>query len=295
MGKQLAAWYLQTWDFVTAMFFMYKTGQLSYSMWRRYAQVDERFQIQDKIDAWNAFFVKGKENFDKWEKENEVGRKVLAAMRTVWLVEERSLKKTGWRQRRRQSRYRLVQAIYDLSYLAGRSVSNLFRLVTGGGSTSQELSEFLKGVRWNISAARLDSIGSRIGAISAALVAVNIIGALYTISPSFVMILGILLSIIWPTWFPELLERCQKLTEETRAKGRGAGSHEPSNVSSVDKSGYHFYIDRAGKKRYYCVAPPNPFQWRQENQKKNRLHWPWKRPPTQQQTSSLLDFFKFSL
>ena len=51
-GQRIAKSYLQVYDMVTALFFMYKTGQLSYSMWRRYADLDGRFQIQDKIDAW---------------------------------------------------------------------------------------------------------------------------------------------------------------------------------------------------------------------------------------------------
>ena len=42
------------------------------------------------MDAWNARFVEGKKNFDEWERENEIGRKVLAGLRTVWMVEENS-------------------------------------------------------------------------------------------------------------------------------------------------------------------------------------------------------------
>ena len=34
--------------------------------------------------------------FDKWEKQNEVGRKVLAGLRTTWLVEELSLKNIAY-------------------------------------------------------------------------------------------------------------------------------------------------------------------------------------------------------
>ena len=51
-GRRIAKSYLQVYDMFNALFFMYKTGQLSYSMWRRYAEIDQRFQIQDKIDAW---------------------------------------------------------------------------------------------------------------------------------------------------------------------------------------------------------------------------------------------------
>ena len=51
-GRRITKSYLQVYDMVTALFFMYKTGQLSYSMWRKYADLDDRFQLQDKIDAW---------------------------------------------------------------------------------------------------------------------------------------------------------------------------------------------------------------------------------------------------
>lgn len=51
-GRRIAKSYLQVYDMFSALFFMYKTGQLSYSMWRKYADLDGRFQIQDKIDAW---------------------------------------------------------------------------------------------------------------------------------------------------------------------------------------------------------------------------------------------------
>lgn len=262
------------------LFFMYKTGQLSYDMYKRYALLDERFRIQDKIDAWNAVFVEGKENFDKWEKENEVGRKVLATLRTVWLVEERSLKKKGLKRIRKRSRYRLVQLVYDGAYFTGRFVASLWRLISGGGS-SQELSEFLRGIRVDISKSRLDEIGSRIGACVAALVAVNITGALFTLSPAFLGILAIGLGLMWPTWFPELLDRTKRLMQDTRARGRGEEEKTPSALPpggrTVDKSRYSFYITREGKKRYYRVTQTPPFRQRQDEVNPG-FRWPWQKP-----------------
>ena len=58
-GRRLTKSYLQLYDMINAMFFMYKTGQLSYSMWRRYAEIDGRFRIQDKIDAWVSLLQTG--------------------------------------------------------------------------------------------------------------------------------------------------------------------------------------------------------------------------------------------
>ena len=87
-GRRLATMFLRVYDFFNGVWFMYKTGQLSYAYYKQFAQMDERFALTDKIDAWNARFQKGKVSFDKWEQENEVGRRILAGLRTVWLVEE---------------------------------------------------------------------------------------------------------------------------------------------------------------------------------------------------------------
>ena len=221
-------------------------------------------------------FIEGKENFDKWEKENEVGRKVLATVRTFWLVEERSLKKKGLKRVRKRSRYRVIQFIYDGSYFAGRFVASLWRLISGGG-TSEELSEFLRGIRLDISKARLESIGSRIGAIVGALVAVNITGALYTLSPPFLMFLAIAASLVWPTWVPEFFNRCRRLAEETRARGRGEEEKEALSARGVDKSRYHYYVNREGKKKYYRVTQTPLFRQRRESEQKG-FRWPWQKP-----------------
>ena len=238
----------------------------------------------------NAVFIEGKENFDKWEKENEVGRKVLATMRTIWLVEERSLKKKGLKRVRKRSRYRVVQFLYDGAYFTGRFVASLWRLISGGG-TSQELSEFLRGIRVDISKARLDTIGRRIGAAMAALVGVNIAGALYTLSPAFLMFLAVAAGLVWPTWFPELLDRCRRLAEETRARGRGEDEQEEAlPARGLDKSRYHYYVNRGGKKKYYRVAQTPRLRHRRESEQKG-FRWPWQKPeePTR---SSFFDFLQ---
>ena len=96
-GQALAKAYLKLYDTVQTVFFLYKTGQLSYTYYQQYQNLDQRFGIQTKMDAWNARFVQGKRNFDAWEQENEIGRKVLAALRTAWLVEEQRGSRRRWR------------------------------------------------------------------------------------------------------------------------------------------------------------------------------------------------------
>lgn len=88
-GRSLARFYLKLYDAIQTVWFLFKTGQLSYDYYQRYQSLDQRFGIQRKMDAWNARFVQGKRNFDAWERENEIGRKVLATLRTAWLVEEK--------------------------------------------------------------------------------------------------------------------------------------------------------------------------------------------------------------
>jgi hypothetical protein len=89
MGRRLAKAYLTVYDTMYGIWFMYKTGQLSYEYYKQYSKLDQRFGIQEKMDAWNARFIQGKQNFDAWEKNNEIGRRVLASFRTAWLVEEK--------------------------------------------------------------------------------------------------------------------------------------------------------------------------------------------------------------
>lgn len=214
----------------------------------------------------------------------------MAIVRTAWLVEERSLKRKGLKRLRKRSKYRVIQIIYDAAYFSGRFVSSLWRFVSGGG-TSEELSEFLRGIRVDISAARLDSIGSRFGAIVAALVAVNIAGALFTISPTFLMLLSVVVGLVWPTWFPELWERCRRLAQDTRARGRGEDEKDPvQSTRGVDKSRYNFYLDRNGKKKYYRVTQAPLFRQRQEARPKG-FGWPWQKPP-EPERKSLRDFLR---
>lgn len=99
-GERIARFVLWWHDAVVSILFLYKTGQLSYQYYKAYAAMDQRWGVQTKLDAWNSRFVSGKQKFDAWEKNNEIGRKTLAILRTVWLVEEKQ---------RRRYRQRLVR------------------------------------------------------------------------------------------------------------------------------------------------------------------------------------------
>ena len=64
-----------------------KSYYTSLECWVRidYAFVDQRRILDDKMDAWNVRFQDGKEQFDGWERENEVlvGQGVLAGLCTA--------------------------------------------------------------------------------------------------------------------------------------------------------------------------------------------------------------------
>ena len=289
VGSRTARTSLQVYDFVNALIFMWKTGVLSYEYWKQYATLDKRFKIQDKIDAWNARFIEGKEQFDKWEKDNEVGRKVLATLRTVWLVEERSLKKGLMKSRReRRSRYRIIQLVYDLAYIVGKFIGSVVRLLTGGDNT--ELTEFWRGIRANRSLAGLGvgGLGARVGAVVGALIMVNLMGALFTISPIFLGICATIAGLIWPTWLTELVDRWTQYLQDTRTVGQGemtatrtrnastsSSSSSPFSAlrrSPVDRTQYNFFVRKNGTKRYYRTGQPI-WPWLKPRPKNKRRWW----------------------
>jgi hypothetical protein len=266
-GRQLAKAFLKVSDAWQAFFFMYKTGQLSYEYYKTYAALDNRFAIQNKIDAWNARFVEGKMAFDRWERENEVGRKLLAGLRTAWLVEERSQKKrTGLlkRSQRHQSRYRIIQFLYDAAYTCGKLWSSMWSALLGG-EIGAEIQAFFRGLLRG-DANSLSTAQARVRGIVLTVVAVYLTGALFTISPGILAIFAAGLGWIWPTWTSEIVERTGNFFDETRARGKGESissySTKRSNAmlaksnARFDKSRYHFYRTADGNKRYYRVGQP---------------------------------------
>jgi hypothetical protein len=299
-GRKLAKMYLKVYDAFQTFFFMYKTGQLSYEYYQRYAELDKRFEIQSKIDAWNARFVEGKIAFDRWEKEHEVGRKVLAALRTAWLVEERSLKKrTGLLKRNefRNSQYRLVQFVYDVTFTVGRILGKLRTKIFGEpDGASSPIVEFFRGLfrGGNVSnedGNRFSNFSSRIKGIVVAVVSVNLIGALFTMSPSFLALMAVGVGLVWPSWISELAERSRVFLEETRIRGSGSEQQQQQqprrsifskeiSKKAVNKNMYHYYRTADGKKRYYRVGKPwsfTPRPFYREEPKSSNFFWPWAR------------------
>jgi hypothetical protein len=266
-GRQLAKAFLKVSDACQAFFFMYKTGQLSYEYYKTYAALDNRFAIQNKIDAWNARFVEGKLAFDRWERENEVGRKLLAGLRTAWLVEERSQKKrTGLlkRSQRHQSRYRIIQFLYDAAYTIGKLWSSIWSAILGG-EIGSEIRAFFRGLVRS-DASSLSTAQSRIRGIVMTVVALYLTGAMFTISPALLAIMAAGLGWIWPTWTSEIVERTGSFFDETRARGKGetvsSYTMKRSNARMTKpgtlfhKTRYHYYRTPDGKKRYYRVGEP---------------------------------------
>lgn len=56
LGRNLAKTFLTVYDAANAVFFMYKTGELSYAYYKRFSVLDDKFKINAKIDAWNSRF-----------------------------------------------------------------------------------------------------------------------------------------------------------------------------------------------------------------------------------------------
>lgn len=277
LGVRLTNLALQVIDHVQTFWFLYKTGQLSYQYYKQYEAIDQRFQIQSKMDAWNARFQEGKRNFDAWEQENEIGRTMLAGLRTVWLVDERAK-----RRAKQSSRYRVVQYFYDTKYLVSRWLQKSWKRVRSREWVAS-FQEYWKGIQKDV-LINSDGWGTRMGAIVASLVVVNMTGALFAISPGLLALVAILLGVIWPSWVPELADRLSLLLEETRARGRGdseIGSDARSNLliqpgtrintarllGRYDKTKYHSYRRSDGSKKFYrtgqSVFGPGG-RWRQE-------------------------------
>jgi len=254
-GKKIATTYLQVWDLFQGIWFMYRTGQLSYEYYRTYAALDKRFGIQTKMDAWNARFIEGKENFDRWEKENEIGRKVLAGLRTAWMVEESSYKKQSYLKRgKKRSKYRLIQVGIDVMDWFKRLFHALWGLVRGGDS--KELSEITKGIRVGFQELNLEVVSQRTGAAIGALVAVNLIGAMFAVAPYLLGVTAIISGVIWPNWMGNTAKVIKEVIDETRARGRGEQimkeqKQKKEKLPFVDKKSFHFYVGKDGKKKWY--------------------------------------------
>lgn len=251
-GRKVASLYLIINDFCKGVWFMYRTGQLSYEYYKTYELLDKKFAIQNKMDAWNARFVEGKRNFDAWESENEVGRKMLAGLRTAWLLEEKSYKS----QIGSRSKYRLIQYAIDIIDWLKRFTIALWGTITGSGNS--DLREILMGIKSSMVELNLEIVSQRAGASAAALIGVNLIGALFALAPQLLGLCAIICGIVWPNWLGVMFQSINEVMENMRARGRGEKRENQTDFSTklkgktpVDRKNFHYFIDKSGKKSWY--------------------------------------------
>lgn len=248
-GRRCGRFFLTVYDAVNVLWYMYKTGKLSYSYYKQYESLDSRFQITDKIDAWNARFQEGKRQFDQWEKENEISRRLLAGLRTFWLVEEQSYKRTS---KKYGSQNRIVMVANTVYSYVTRFFHAMWKLMKGGGNT-EELDDLLKGIQADISELNFVKLGQQLGSGLTALVAVNVIAALFLISPGLVGAVCFVCGMIWPTWIGGAYRRFTKKISDTADKGR----RDMALKKSASEGGrYHYFIREDGTKRWYRTGRP---------------------------------------
>ena len=264
LGRSVAKRWLRAWDFATAMWFMYKTGELSYDYWRRYEDLDRRLGLTDKVDAWNARFVQGKQGFDRWEQDNEVGRKVLATLRTMWMVEEQSYQRQFKERKGRMSKNAVVKYIQNFFAWMRRVLIAGWNIVAV--DRQGELKEFVAGIKVQLSKLMSTRVViQRAGSAISLLVLVNFIGALFASSPGVLSMIALICGIIWPDWAGLTLERIMNIVDETRALGRGEDSRRSSSLVSTTSSSsaqasepvrFSFFERRDGSKRFYRTGRP---------------------------------------
>ena len=268
LGRSVAKKWLQVYDFAAAMWFMYRTGQLSYDYWKRYEDLDRRLGITDKVDAWNTRFVQGKRSFDQWERNNEVGRKILATLRTAWMVEEQSYKRQLKRRKDSVSKNAAIKYLQNFGAWVRRVFFATWDLVAG--ERQGELKELLAGIKVQLTEL-MDTrvVIQRAGSAISLLVLVNAIGALFASSPGVLSLLACVSGIIWPDWAGLTFERMLRIADETRALGRGESTRSGSSVllsASVSASPlmhqasepvrFSFFERKDGSKRYYRAGKP---------------------------------------
>jgi len=248
-GKNLGQWCIKLYDAINVLWYMYKTGELSYAYYKRYESLDKKLKITDKMDAWNARFVEGKLKFDQWEKENEVSRKVLAGLRTFWVLEEKSYKKYAKRDKK-ASKYRIINIFNDAIGFFNRFFRAILKFITGGGS--KELDELVLGVKIELSELNFEILGQQIGSGLAALVMLNLIGALFLVSPGLTGTIVFAGGCIWPTWIGGAYRRIVKTINEKTEKGR----RQVLLLASAGEGKYHYFVRKDGSKRWYRTGTP---------------------------------------
>jgi len=286
-ATRLAKAYRKTVDGLKALWFLYKTGQLSYEYYKSYETLDKKFAIQQKVDAWNRVFAEGKKKFDAWEKENEVSRKVLAGLRTAWLVDEESRKRAAGGK----SRYRLVQSFYDLR----RSVQKVLkRTMKSIRSLSEEggLETFWKGLQADLQSE--GSLSIRIGAIAAAVAAVNVFGALFSLSAGFSNLLAILLAVIWPSWASDLVSRTQEIWLDIQSRGSNPDTKSSGNsYMNPIECLQQLYEEHSNSRMNQSRRNQGMLRWRRPKRRQDTKRTATKKPKRRQTQKKNQPWFGF--
>lgn len=237
----------------------------------------QKWKIQDKIDGWNVRMQQGKKDFDQWEKENEVGRKILAGLRTVWLVEENSLKKVSRSSRNRKSRngivskYRLVNYANDVLFFSRKILGALWSSITRSPGEGEEWSEIVRGVKASFSDLNFEILSQRLGSGLAALVCLNLIGTLYSSVPSLLSLFAISSGILFPNWIAFVVVRIEEELSKFAARGRGEKIEIKKDVTPKQK--FYFYKTKEGRKRWYRAGDS---MFKKINEEKaNSFKLPW--------------------
>ena len=164
---------------------------------------DPREAMQEGMDAWNAFLVQGRFVDEEREGWNEFGRM------TTWQKGDDRSKEL------RNLKHQTLQWWYATK----RLFASLWLAVTGrhGG---EGVVEFLRGLRLRLTAIRRDEWKRRLGASAVAVFAVNMARALFTMPPTLLSVLAVIMGLVWPSWWLKQVERLQGFVDETRIRGR---------------------------------------------------------------------------
>jgi len=180
------------------------------------------------MDAWNSKFQEGKKNFDKWERENEVGRKVLAGLRTVWMVDGRRTKglKGG-------SRSRLARAGASTAGWLGRFFAAVLDPFRGNGV--EELRDLAVGVAVEIESLDYEIATRRAVSGAAALVLVSFGGRVLVAWPRAFGLLACGVGGVYPGFMATGWRRLKGTFEEVKAAGREGGVVEGGEAKAKEK------------------------------------------------------------
>ena len=173
---------------------------------------------------------------------------------------------------------RIVRIANEVSSFVTRFFLALWKLVTGGGST--ELDEVLKGIQKSFTELNFETVGQQIGSGLSALVAVNVVGTLFLISPGLVGAFCFICGVVWPTWIGGAYRRILERFSDIAAKGR----REMALQSFASEGRYHYFLQEDGTKRWYRTGKPVLDSLVSEkkrtpgkaemNKKKSRFSWP---------------------